>query len=174
MDAGSAGEAGRQEGTPPSGAPTGPAAPFGRSSSSSSPGLGAKGGATPQSFDGALRVEWFFSQPYRVKCAPLISACASSGAFVRVCRNSRICSRSCTRRRIAARRRSSPPRRRGCKRTHSHGLYHSQSLHIFFLSFFPSLVVEPMAACNSHFLRMVMKNSGQYKELHLRRGSSGD
>ncbi|KAI5000515.1 probable protein ABIL5 [Hordeum vulgare subsp. vulgare] len=49
MDAGSAGEAGRQEGTP-----TGPAAPFGRSSSSSS-GLGAKGGATPQSFDGALR-----------------------------------------------------------------------------------------------------------------------
>lgn len=55
MDAGSAGEAGRQEGTPPSGAPTGPAAPFGRSSSSSSPGLGAKGGATPQSFDGALR-----------------------------------------------------------------------------------------------------------------------
>ncbi|XP_037406709.1 probable protein ABIL5 isoform X2 [Triticum dicoccoides] len=55
MDAGSAGdgEAGRQEGTPPSGAPTGPAAPFGRSSSSS--GLGAKGGAAPQSFDGALR-----------------------------------------------------------------------------------------------------------------------
>ncbi|KAF7037855.1 hypothetical protein CFC21_048138 [Triticum aestivum] len=48
MDAGSAVEAGRQEGTP-----TGPAAPFGRSSSSS--GLGAKGGATPQSFDGALR-----------------------------------------------------------------------------------------------------------------------
>ncbi|XP_037414162.1 probable protein ABIL5 isoform X1 [Triticum dicoccoides] len=48
MDAGSAGEAGRQEGTP-----MGPAAPFGRSSSSS--GLGAKGGAAPQSFDGALR-----------------------------------------------------------------------------------------------------------------------
>ncbi|KQK09843.1 probable protein ABIL5 [Brachypodium distachyon] len=43
-------EAGRQQGPPSSGAPTSPAAPFGRSSSR----LAAAGGAT-QSFDGALR-----------------------------------------------------------------------------------------------------------------------